>query len=180
MFRTIVRFAAVAAVCAGLVACSTTREAKYEEVKTGGEVNTDKVAEGDAAWAERGSQAKVEAAIAAWEAAAAEGADFDLYVKLSRGNYFLADGFHALAGNAEKRDEHYTAGLDWAEAKTRVDGDEWRVELEKNRQTLYDALGAWGVPSYRLLDAEGKTLLRVWGADRLWLVAAFIRERLAA
>ena len=45
---------------------------------------------------------------------------------------------------------------------------------------MYDALGAWGVPSYRLLDAEGRTLLRVWGADRLWLVAAFIREHLAA
>ncbi len=71
------------------------------------------------------------------------------------------------------------AGLDWAEAKQHVDNDDWRPELEKNRQTMYDALGVWGVPSYRLLDAEGDTLLRVWGADRLWLVAAFIRERLA-
>ena len=70
------------------------------------------------------------------------------------------------------------AGLDWDEAKHHLDGDDWRVELEKNRQTMYDALGVWGVPSYRLLDAEGETLLRVWGADRLWLVAAFIRERL--
>ncbi|MEM9175199.1 MAG: 2-hydroxychromene-2-carboxylate isomerase, partial [Myxococcota bacterium] len=59
------------------------------------------------------------------------------------------------------------------------DSDAWREELEANRQTLYDELGLWGVPSYRLLDADGRTLLSVWGQDRLWLVAAVIRETLA-
>ena len=70
------------------------------------------------------------------------------------------------------------AGLDWSEAQTHLDRDAWRAELEENRQTMYEELGAWGVPSYRLLDAEGHTLLSVWGQDRLWLVAAEIRRHL--
>jgi 2-hydroxychromene-2-carboxylate isomerase len=71
------------------------------------------------------------------------------------------------------------AGLDWEAARERVDGDEAVGELERNRQALYEDLGLWGVPSYRLLDADGSTLLSVWGQDRLWLVAATIRERLS-
>jgi len=71
------------------------------------------------------------------------------------------------------------AGLDWSEAQTHLDRDAWRAELEENRQTMYEELGVWGVPSYRLLDAEGHTLLSVWGQDRLWLVAAEIRRHLA-
>ena len=45
---------------------------------------------------------------------------------------------------------------------------------------MYEDLGLWGVPSYRLLDAEGRTLLSVWGQDRLWLVAAEIKRALAS
>lgn len=71
------------------------------------------------------------------------------------------------------------AGLDWDEARAYLDSDAWRDELETNRQTMYEELGLWGVPSYRLLDAEGRTLLSVWGQDRLWLVAAVIRSALA-
>ncbi len=72
------------------------------------------------------------------------------------------------------------AGLDWDAAREHLDSDDWREELEANRQTMYEELGLWGVPSYRLLDADGRTLLAVWGQDRLWLVAAAIRETLAA
>jgi hypothetical protein len=140
MFRIVTRFSVVAALTAGLVACSTTREAKYDDVKTDNTVvNTDKVAEGDALWAERADQAKLEGAIAKWEEAAAEGADFDLYVKLSRGHYFLADGFHALAGDAEKRDAHYTAGLDWAEKAIAIAAPEF-VAAVKNGEKHADAI----------------------------------------
>ena len=72
------------------------------------------------------------------------------------------------------------AGLDWKAAREHLDSDAWRGELETNRQTMYEELGLWGVPSYRLLDAEERTLLSVWGQDRLWLVAAEIRRRLGA
>ena len=75
------------------------------------------------------------------------------------------------------------AGLAWAEAQSIV-GKEvwndraWRDEIEANRRTMYD-LGLWGVPSFRLLDVAGETRLRVWGQDRLWLVAREIQRALA-
>ncbi|MCY3621955.1 MAG: DsbA family protein [Gammaproteobacteria bacterium] len=75
------------------------------------------------------------------------------------------------------------AGLSWAEARAIVGKDAWndcawRDEIEANRRTMYD-LGLWGVPSFRLLDAGGETRLRVWGQDRLWLVAHEIQRALA-
>lgn len=72
------------------------------------------------------------------------------------------------------------AGLDFAAAQASLDGEAWRNELEVNRQTMYDELGVWGVPSYRLRGPQGEPDLCVWGQDRLWLVAAEIRRRLAA
>ena len=67
------------------------------------------------------------------------------------------------------------AGLPWTEAQSIVGNDiwndhAWRDEVEANRRAMYD-FGLWGVPSFRLLDAAGETRLRVWGQDRLWLVA---------
>ncbi len=75
------------------------------------------------------------------------------------------------------------AGLSWADAEAIVGQDvwndrAWRDEIEANRRAMYD-LGLWGVPSFRLLDASGETRLRVWGQDRLWLVAYEIQRALA-
>ena len=75
------------------------------------------------------------------------------------------------------------AGLSWAEAQSIVGKNvwndvAWRDEIEANRRTMYD-LGLWGVPSFRLLDAAGEARLRVWGQDRLWLVAHEIQRALA-
>jgi len=70
------------------------------------------------------------------------------------------------------------AGLSFEEARPTLGNDAWREELEKNRRTLYDELGVWGVPSYRLRGPVGEPDLCVWGQDRLWLVAAEIRRRL--
>ncbi|SDQ75372.1 DsbA family protein [Pseudovibrio sp. Tun.PSC04-5.I4] len=55
------------------------------------------------------------------------------------------------------------AGLDWNEAKDIVDNDDWRVQVEANRQELVK-LGLWGVPSFRV----GTT--GIWGQDRLWVM----------
>lgn len=71
-----------------------------------------------------------------------------------------------------------TAGLSWAEARGIVDNDDWQDEIEANRLAMYD-FGLWGVPSFRLLDPGGETLLRVWGQDRLWLVAREIQRALS-
>ncbi|MDE0190865.1 MAG: DsbA family protein [Gammaproteobacteria bacterium] len=75
------------------------------------------------------------------------------------------------------------AGLSWAEAQPIVGKDawndrNWRDEIEANRRAMYD-IGLWGVPSFRLLGAAGETQLRVWGQDRLWLVAHEIQRALA-
>ncbi len=70
------------------------------------------------------------------------------------------------------------AGLSYEEALPSLEKDAWRQELEVNRKIMYQELGLWGVPSYRLRE-EGKPDLCVWGQDRLWLVAAEIRRRLA-
>ena len=67
------------------------------------------------------------------------------------------------------------AGLEWSEAKAHLDDPSWQDMVEANRKTLYD-LGIWGVPSYRLLDRDGRQVLGVWGQDRLWLVAQKIAE----
>jgi len=57
------------------------------------------------------------------------------------------------------------SGLDWSKARTIVDNDDWRVQIEKNREDL-TALGLWCVPSYRVGTAA------IWGQDRLWAVEA--------
>jgi 2-hydroxychromene-2-carboxylate isomerase len=69
------------------------------------------------------------------------------------------------------------AGLDWAQARTVIGKDGWQDELERNRQAMY-GFGCWGVPSYRLLDADGTSVLALWGQDRLWLFAREIQRLL--
>ena len=71
------------------------------------------------------------------------------------------------------------AGLDWQEAKALISKPGWEDLLEKNRHALYGA-GLWGVPSFRLLDKNGKQILALWGQDRLWLFAQEIQRLLAA
>jgi 2-hydroxychromene-2-carboxylate isomerase len=69
--------------------------------------------------------------------------------------------------------------LSFDEAQPYLDREDWREELEINRREMYDGVGLWGVPSYRLRGPAGEPDLCVWGQDRLWLVAAEIRRRLA-
>ena len=69
------------------------------------------------------------------------------------------------------------AGLNWREAKQHLGSDGWQEILESNRQAMYES-GLWGVPSFRLLDSDGETLLALWGQDRLWVIAEAIREQL--
>jgi len=71
------------------------------------------------------------------------------------------------------------AGLPWSEAEQIIDNEDWQEELEKNRTTMY-GFDCWGVPSFRLLDADGKSLLAVWGQDRLWLVSRKIQQAIAS
>ncbi len=69
------------------------------------------------------------------------------------------------------------AGLDWEEARQHLGETGWESMVEENRLAMYDA-GLWGVPSFRLFDAQGNELLSVWGQDRLWLIARVIARQL--
>lgn len=68
------------------------------------------------------------------------------------------------------------AGLEWAEGRKRLDGDQWRDELEENRRHMLEA-GLWGVPSYRV-RSEGESDFTTWGQDRIWLVEKELLRRL--
>ena len=70
------------------------------------------------------------------------------------------------------------AGLDWQQASSILGQPGWEELLEDNRQTMYDE-GLWGVPSFRLLNANGESVLALWGQDRLWLFAREIQRQLA-
>ncbi|MGB1439335.1 MAG: 2-hydroxychromene-2-carboxylate isomerase, partial [Luminiphilus sp.] len=70
------------------------------------------------------------------------------------------------------------AGLDWGDAQAHLGSDGWQQQLEANRLAMYDS-GLWGVPSFRLLDANGEPVVSLWGQDRLWVVAREIRRLLA-
>lgn len=72
------------------------------------------------------------------------------------------------------------AGLSWVDALEVLDSEDWRDELEANRLVLYEELGLWGVPSYRIRGPEGTPDWSTWGQDRLWRVAQVLRERIAA
>lgn len=112
-------------------ACATTREAAWKEeaaaapAQGSAEQATALIAEGDAAWAQRGDRAQLELALAKWEQAAAQAPSADLYVKLSRGHYLLGDGFHALDDNAELRDKEYEIGLAWAEKAVKLSAPDY-------------------------------------------------------
>ena len=71
------------------------------------------------------------------------------------------------------------AGLDWQEAMSILDQQDWQAILEENRQAMYKA-GLWGVPSFQLLDNNsGEPVLALWGQDRLWMIAREIQSKLA-
>ena len=67
------------------------------------------------------------------------------------------------------------AGLSWSEGKKHLNTNRWVAEVEENQRVLVNELGLWGVPSFRLRDAEGNTLC-TWGQDRIWLVAAEMKR----
>ena len=62
------------------------------------------------------------------------------------------------------------ADLDWNHARSILGQSGWEDELETNRLDMY-SFGSWGVPSFRLLNSEGKEITWAWGQDRLWFIA---------
>lgn len=87
---------AISAGCAGRKAVWTDKgqSSPAQPTQAAGEETASLIAEGDAKWEQRTDPANIRAAIAAWEKAAdADPSNAELLVKLTRANYFLADGF---------------------------------------------------------------------------------------
>lgn len=72
------------------------------------------IAKGDESWAKRTDPAAIRAAVAEWEkAAVAEPKNLELTVRLTRGYYFLADGY--LRGNEKEYLEVMDKAVKWGE-----------------------------------------------------------------
>lgn len=104
--------------------------------------------------------------------ARAQGREVELLGAALQAAFFEAADLGRDAGLAEVVRR---AGLSWEEARPKLGDRAWMAEVERNRQSLYEA-GLWGVPAFRLLDAGGQPLLETWGQDRLWLVSRKIAE----
>lgn len=80
---------------------------------------TKAVAEGEALFAERGDRDKLTKAIYAWEKAAQIKPDWQVYARLSRAAYFLADGHLSFELDNEeakkKYEETFEKGITWGE-----------------------------------------------------------------
>jgi 2-hydroxychromene-2-carboxylate isomerase len=91
---------------------------------------------------------------------------------------FLVNAFSRgvnAANNRGLRQIVEFAGLSWSEGKKHLDTNQWVAEIEENQRVLVDEQGLWGVPSFRLRNAEGNTFC-TWGQDRIWLVAAEMKR----
>ena len=60
-------------------------------------------------------------------------------------------------------------GLFWPDVVAAMESDEWRAQIEENRESMM-ASGSWGVPTMRLGDDV------FWGQDRDWLLVRHIEE----
>ena len=108
--------------------------------------------------------------------AMAQGKDEALMSSLLRHAFALGVPLHAEDG---MRQAVEAADLDWAEAQQVMGSSEWKTMVERHQEEMVEGLGLWGVPSFRVSGPEGEPDLAVWGQDRLWLVAAEIRRRVA-
>lgn len=106
----------LACVLASMTACAGRKAAWQNEDgsgKGGGDVSA-QIAEGDKHWEKRADANEIRAAIKVWEqAAAADPKNFDLLVKLTRANYFLADGY--LRDNEKEYLRTMDLGVKWGE-----------------------------------------------------------------
>lgn len=103
------RFLLVAVVGISIAGCGAGRKSQWETAKPGSAATTGQtpdalIAEGDAAWANRGDMAQVEAAIAAWKKAAEIAPeDAKIHTRISRGYFFLADAHHRKEGEQSEK-----------------------------------------------------------------------------
>lgn len=139
------------ALAAGLAACGKGRTQTWERTGAATASTTASAgitAEGDAFWEKRDEKANVEAALKAWDAAlATDPRNLDLLVRLSRGTYFLADGY--LRADKDAYLAAFEKGVDYAERALVSSSAEFEKKV-KDGEAVKDAVsavGAEGVPA---------------------------------
>ena len=126
-----VLFAAAIAIC--MASGCAGRKAAWEKGQTtdgkGAGDAAANIAAGDAHWAKRSDPNEIRAAIAAWEKAAqADPKNVELLVKLTRGNYFLADGF--LRANDKEYLKYMDIGVKWGEKAMQAASPEFDKKMQ--------------------------------------------------
>ena len=69
-------------------------------------------------------------------------------------------------------------GLDWDFIKKDLNTSKWKKVLNDNVNDMYQG-NCWGVPSFKITDADGSNPYYVWGQDRMWLLKEEIKRRLS-
>ncbi|MDX1588216.1 MAG: DsbA family protein [Oleiphilaceae bacterium] len=87
-----------------------------------------------------------------------------------------AEGINAWRLSGLRRIVERT-GLDWNEARQRLDNRDWEPELEENVRDMI-AAGSWGVPTLRLPATDTQPAFTLWGQDRIWRMEEEILKRL--
>lgn len=98
----------------------------------------------------------------------AKGTDQQLDFLVKAGTNIWSEGID-VATDAGLAHVCELAGIDWSQAKTRLDTGIDLDYAEANRQAMFDA-GFWGVPTFR----TGR--FATWGRDRIWMIEEMIRR----
>jgi 2-hydroxychromene-2-carboxylate isomerase len=67
-------------------------------------------------------------------------------------------------------------GLDWNIISNKLGSNNWKKVLDNNLKDMYSG-NCWGVPSFKLTDANNDNPFYVWGQDRMWLLKEEIYRR---
>lgn len=152
----------LACVLASLPACAGRKAAWQNEDGAGKGANASdvaaQIAEGDKHWEKRTDPNEIRAAIKIWEqVAAADPKNFDVLVRLTRGNYFLADGY--LRNDEKEYLRTMDMGVKWGEKAMIASSAEFESKMRSGGK-LTDAVKSVpkeGVPAmYWYASSLGK------------------------
>ena len=68
-------------------------------------------------------------------------------------------------------------GLDWSTISKKLGSNDWKKVLDDNLKDMYSG-NCWGVPSFKITDANDENPFYVWGQDRMWLLKEEIYRRI--
>ena len=68
--------------------------------------------------------------------------------------------------------------LDWSIIKKDLNTKHWKNILNDNLEDMYSG-NCWGVPSFKITDADDSNPFYVWGQDRMWLIKEEITKRIS-